>query len=158
MPTDPSHKSHNASWKNPTMHHFEQKCAHVCIFLLQNDALWDMAVVHCGICATDLLLCWEQEPLLSQHMAGSLSLMPTSWCHVSRCRLLSSPPWNRPSRISWGFFCSKRLSRWLLVRWLSAAGDPRSGRTLQAVFSGNNVKYFKIIYHFIYHLDQLGIT
>ena len=26
-----------------------------CTFLLQNGALWDMALVHCGICATGLL-------------------------------------------------------------------------------------------------------
>ena len=45
-----SHKSHNASDKYPTMHHFvTEMCTHVCTFLLQNDALWDMALVHCGI-------------------------------------------------------------------------------------------------------------
>ena len=38
---DPSHKSHNALDKNPTMHHF----------MSQNGALWDMGLVHCGICA-----------------------------------------------------------------------------------------------------------
>ena len=26
----------------------------MCTFLLQNGALWDMELVHCGICATDL--------------------------------------------------------------------------------------------------------
>ena len=26
-----------------------QKCAHVCTFLLQNDALWDIYLMHCGI-------------------------------------------------------------------------------------------------------------
>ena len=27
-----------------------QKCAHMCTFLLQNDALWDICLMHCGIC------------------------------------------------------------------------------------------------------------
>ena len=26
------------------------------IFLFQNGALWDMGLVHCGICAMDLLI------------------------------------------------------------------------------------------------------
>ena len=37
---DPSHKSHNASDKYPTMHHF---------VLLQNGALCDTGLVHCEI-------------------------------------------------------------------------------------------------------------
>ena len=37
---DPSLKSHDASDKYPTMHHF-------CTFLLQNGALRDMGLVHC---------------------------------------------------------------------------------------------------------------
>ena len=32
-----------------------QKCAHVCTFLLQNDALWDIYLMHCGICEMGLL-------------------------------------------------------------------------------------------------------
>ena len=61
---DPSHNSHNALDKHPTMHHFvKEMCtctcvcahAHVCTFLLQNGALWDMGLVHCGICSTTLL-------------------------------------------------------------------------------------------------------
>ena len=31
------------------MHHFPS-------YLLQNGALWDMGLVHCGICAMDLLI------------------------------------------------------------------------------------------------------
>ena len=27
----------------------------MCTFLLQNDALWDMGPMHCGVCATGLL-------------------------------------------------------------------------------------------------------
>ena len=30
----------------------QQKCAHVCTFLLQNGAFWDMGLVHSGIYAT----------------------------------------------------------------------------------------------------------
>ena len=48
---DPSHKSNNASDKYTTMHHF----AHMCTFLLQNGALWDMELGHCGISGTGLL-------------------------------------------------------------------------------------------------------
>ena len=40
--------SHNASFVT-------EMCTHLCTFLLQNDALWDMGLVHCGICATGLL-------------------------------------------------------------------------------------------------------
>ena len=43
---------------NPTMHQtnitqctlLQQKCAHMCTFLLPNGALWDVGLVHCGIC------------------------------------------------------------------------------------------------------------
>ena len=41
--TKPSHKSHNAFHKYPTMHHFVTE---MCTFLLQNGALWDMGLVH----------------------------------------------------------------------------------------------------------------
>ena len=54
---DPSHKSQNASGKHPTMHRFvKKKCAHMCTFQLQNGALWDMGLVHCGICGTNLFI------------------------------------------------------------------------------------------------------
>ena len=43
---------------NIQMHHFvEQKCANMRTFLLQIGVLWDLGLVHCGICATGLLLC-----------------------------------------------------------------------------------------------------
>ena len=29
----------------------KHKCTHVCSFLLRNDALWDIGIVHCEICA-----------------------------------------------------------------------------------------------------------
>ena len=38
--------------KYPTMRHFEQKCPHLCTFPLQNNALWDMEPVSCGIYGT----------------------------------------------------------------------------------------------------------
>ena len=50
---DPSYKSHNASDKYPTMYHFVTE---MCTCLLQNGALWDMGLVHCGICAASLFL------------------------------------------------------------------------------------------------------
>ena len=48
-----SHKSHNAS--NIPQCIFCNIYAHMCTLLLQNGALWDMDLVHCGICATGLL-------------------------------------------------------------------------------------------------------
>ena len=48
---DPSHQSNNALDIYPTMHHFETE---MCTFLLQSGALWDMGLMHCGICATVL--------------------------------------------------------------------------------------------------------
>ena len=38
----------------PTMHHFVTE---MCTFLLQNCALLDISLVHCGICELDLLKC-----------------------------------------------------------------------------------------------------
>ena len=49
---DPFDKSHNASDKYPTIHHFVTE---MCTFLLQSGALWDMGLVHCGIYEMDLL-------------------------------------------------------------------------------------------------------
>ena len=49
---DTSQNSHNASDKYPTMHHFVTE---MCTFLLQNDALWDVGLMHCGICVTSLM-------------------------------------------------------------------------------------------------------
>ena len=51
---------------NSTMHQshtpqcttLRQKCAHVCTFLLQSGASWDMGPVHCRIRATGLALRW----------------------------------------------------------------------------------------------------
>ena len=48
---------------NPTMQQshipqcaiLKQKCAHVCTYLLQNDALWDICLEHCWICEISLL-------------------------------------------------------------------------------------------------------
>ena len=49
---DLSHKAHGALHKYPTMHHFMTE---ICTFLLWNGALWDMGLMHSGICATGLL-------------------------------------------------------------------------------------------------------
>ena len=54
---DPNHKSNNATDKYPTMHQFVTE---MCTFLLQNGALWDMRLVHYGICATGLLI-WLRQ-------------------------------------------------------------------------------------------------
>ena len=34
----------------------QQNCSHMRIFLLQKGALWDMGLVHCGICAKGLFI------------------------------------------------------------------------------------------------------
>ena len=48
---DLSHKSHNAPVTYPLMHHFvTEMCT-----LLQNGALWDICLMHCGICEMNLL-------------------------------------------------------------------------------------------------------
>ena len=36
-----------------------QKCAHMCTFMLQNGALWDMAQLHYGICEIFLSYDWR---------------------------------------------------------------------------------------------------
>ena len=46
------HKSHNAPVPYPTMHHFVTE---MYTFLLQNGALCDIQLMHCGICEMDLL-------------------------------------------------------------------------------------------------------
>ena len=49
---DQPKKSHNGPVPYPTMHHFVTE---MCTLLLQNGALWNTGLVHCGICATGLL-------------------------------------------------------------------------------------------------------
>ena len=45
-------KSHNAPVPYPTVHHFvTEMCAHFCY---KNDALWDIGLMHCGICEMGL--------------------------------------------------------------------------------------------------------
>ena len=62
-----SHKSYHASEKYTTMQFLYQKLAHMCTFRLQNGALWDMGLGHCGIRATSQFVCfWAVlEKLLS---------------------------------------------------------------------------------------------
>ena len=48
----------NTAWisnNHQTSNLSHTKCQNTCSFLLQNGALWDMVLVHCGICATGLL-------------------------------------------------------------------------------------------------------
>ena len=51
---DMLHKSHNAPGPYPTMEHFVTE---MCKFLLQNGALWDICLSHCGNCKMGLLSC-----------------------------------------------------------------------------------------------------
>ena len=45
------------------MHHFVTE---MFTFLLQNGALWDIGLVHCGVCATDLL----EKPEIKRVLSG----------------------------------------------------------------------------------------
>ena len=54
MAIDPFHKSHDASVPYPTMQYFVTE---MCTFLLQNVALWDICLMHCGICEMGLFYC-----------------------------------------------------------------------------------------------------
>ena len=47
------YKSRNAPVPYPTVHNFVTE---MYTFLLQNGALWDIHVMHCGICEMDLLM------------------------------------------------------------------------------------------------------
>ena len=55
---DPSHKSHNALVLYPTIHYFVTE---MCTFLLQSGALWDICLMHCGICLMNQLLWWKSS-------------------------------------------------------------------------------------------------
>ena len=50
------HKSHDAPVLYPTMHTFGNKCAQACTFLSQNGALWDIYLMHCGVCEMGVLI------------------------------------------------------------------------------------------------------
>ena len=80
-------KSHNAPDPYPTMHYF---LTEMCIFLLQNGALWDICLMHRGICEKDLskrlsktmstfngihCICIEQILFLTTHVK--------LWKHIS---------------------------------------------------------------------------
>ena len=63
-----SRKSHNAPGRYPTIHHFVAEMdTRVHIYLLQNAVLWDMGLVHCGICATGLFNGYEKQRLVKFH-------------------------------------------------------------------------------------------
>ena len=67
------HKSHNASGKYPAMHHFVTE---MWPSLLQCDALWDVWLVHCGICGTG-----ARFPQLSCHVQNfvATSVFESRW-------------------------------------------------------------------------------
>ena len=45
---------------SPTSHNapFCYRNVHMCTFLLQSGALWDICLMHCGICEMGLYQCW----------------------------------------------------------------------------------------------------
>ena len=76
---------------NPTMHQrnippctiLSQRCANMCTFLLQNGALWDTRLVHCGICVTGLLHIHKQWNAITHPWTnlkcGSAKLLLKLW-------------------------------------------------------------------------------
>ena len=55
MRIEPSYKSHNALDKYLTMHYFvTEMCTHAHFCYKTNEALWDICLMHCGICVTGL--------------------------------------------------------------------------------------------------------
>ena len=70
IPQCTSSITHNAQFCNRNMH------IHVCTFLLQNGASWDICLMHCGICEIGLLrmTCSSMNTLRykqnGQHFAG----------------------------------------------------------------------------------------
>ena len=88
-PTDPSHKTHNASDKYPTMHHFvTEMCTHVpisltkwCIMGYGTDALWD--------------LCNRSIPGIILHMhrwCYNVTSSLIGWAHIPNDPCNSTPP------------------------------------------------------------------
>ena len=106
-PTDPFHQSQNASEKYPTMHHFVTE---MCTFLLQNVALWDMGLLHCGIYELgplhlySLLNTWFQwigQRQLQNKMSNILVLgfgVHYTWGMTVMYKI----HWNKPHHISSG--------------------------------------------------------
>ena len=68
---DPDRKSHNASVPYPTMHDF---VTHVCTFLLQNGALWDICLMDYGICEMGLLYdCHSANEVTLKVLGGKIN-------------------------------------------------------------------------------------
>ena len=93
---------------------------HTCIFLSQNGALWDIGLVHCGICAKSLCLAladrygvssvnisYQTVPVMMRWRACTLLYVP-QWCQcfviVSACSPLltncTSPPNTKVCRVN----------------------------------------------------------
>ena len=75
---DPSHKSHNVLVPYPTIHHF---VTYVCTFLLQSGAMWDIFLMHCGICEMGLF--WQGRDHGHHLLAFSCTALgnPNPNCH-----------------------------------------------------------------------------
>ena len=74
------HKYHNAQIPHPTMHYFVTEmctCDIVCTILLQNDALWDIYLMHCGICEMGLLRCVSAGTELPCHLGHAYIISNT---------------------------------------------------------------------------------
>ena len=68
-----------------------QECAHVCTFLLQNDALWDIYLMHCGICEMGLLHCVSVGTELPCHLGHAYIISNTLHTLVALHWLLVPP-------------------------------------------------------------------
>ena len=102
--------SHNASDIYPTMHHVvTEMWSHMCTLLLRNCALWDMGVVHCGICATAMSIA---RGILDVPHWGVLKLICVSelvslLSQAMMCRLFDDKPLPDPNGLLLSIDCAE---------------------------------------------------
>ena len=61
------------------MHHFvTEMCTRVCTFLLQNGALWDVCLMHCGICEMGLWWALSYKHDIRLSLASTLRFLFSS--------------------------------------------------------------------------------
>ena len=136
------HKSHIAPVPYLTMHHFVTE---MCTFLLWSDALWDICLMHFGICEVGLIdmdnidKYWHLCPyFFSTHlplnkMAAILAeyifkciFLNEKFCILIRISLKfvpRSPVYNKPAlvqEIAWRWIGDKQLPEPMLIQFIDA--------------------------------------
>ena len=136
--TDLMHKSHDAPVPYYTMHHFVTE---MCTFLVQNGALWDVCLMHCGICDLGLLhpiikVETEQNPKYSNDLAriAPCLISPTELLFVTRL-------FNFTTKV-------------LLIHFKSKSAEPSHGSCYAKFYS-----FLKdIAFVFAYHISLLKMA